>query len=808
MSEEQLTCWLRSQQLVIDQIIADAAIAFKEKHSARYNFAYELQECQNEQYNLANGDDLCYDRPLVPLVYSLWYQGQRVNTFLRAFSRAFLTTDTKSITIFDLGAGTGAVQFAIGLIIHAMKNYGCKPPLVRIVNIDSSPFMLSYNKDYLWPAFTKQFPESKSILTEYRVNSWNTNFENYAVKPWLVASYLFDRSDDGLVMQKGFAEIVRRYRPRKVLLLTSTQRSKMELILSATKEIIKHEYVVEPVLSDLPLQGKLGRCTELRSRLKREFGLRGMDRPVQWEGSCYSVCLQDRNTQLDYDEVVLRPLSMYDLYVPKLKSLQTIQLSNEQQRAINFFGRQAIIIGPAGSGKSIVIAEKIFHLVDRKFNYNDKFKILFTSFNKELVRKVGDWLEQLLNPDRAKRSFYTSRGERIESSKFEFSSGVENVILMNFDLLPTRLGGLKSTNLKKEEGHFEIIAEIINDIRAEIGNSYDAILNPEFVFEEYHRIFYGSGIRDKQEYLATARDGRRHRLGKRQREIVYEVICRYLKKGVDSFITMRKKFYNRLSQEPPVVKFDYILVDEFQDCTRTDFEIFNRLVKDTNAMTLAGDLAQAIHIGKTANIPKDENTSRREYFYLEGSYRVPHRISECISRLSEEIVKRFSNNEAAKKIVAVKNSPPGARPIVVFGCSLSELIRKIEVIWSQYQIFGLTKVTVLEKDKPLCQGLKEKGIPSETDTILRLKGLEKDCVLWSTAIPVEDEREVHEFVYTIMTRTSNVLIIAISEQCQPTCRHVLGLLRQDRLIFFDEQTKTRFPEFCKVVETVSSNDMD
>jgi DNA helicase II / ATP-dependent DNA helicase PcrA len=813
MNEAQLIDWLKKQQSILDEVIADAASEFYKKHSSRYNFDYELDDCQKESFNLIQKKDLCYDRALTPFVYSLWYHARRVNTFLRFFCTAFLKNTSNKIEIFDLGAGTGAVQFSVGLILEAMQQHGLKVPKVKIINIDSSPFMLEYNEAYLWPAFLKRYPSCSLIDAEYCVNSWNTQIENASTNPWITASYLFDISDKQDLVAKDFIKATEVYKPGKLLLLSSNQDTKIEIIKKITDQIAKLQYTTHIVsLDTLPFKGPLVKCNELRLALQKKHKAFRLESPTSWnDGSFYGVYLDKKAGELDLTlsaSVKQKALQQINLYNTKLHFRKDIQLSEQQQKASKFFGRQSIVIGPAGSGKSIVISEKIKNLVDQQYNYNANFKILFTPFNKGLVRKVGDWLENLLDPKKAKREYYRDfRGGVIESSFFSFSGATHNIDLLNFDLLPTRLGGIRSGNLMLEESHYTIIKNLLPLLKTDlkIGDAYDSILQPEFIFEEYHKIMYGQNIHDKESYMKVSRTGMWNRLGKNQREVIFEAVWRYMKYmetyQVDSFISMRRKLYNNLSKGALSVKYNYTFIDEFQDCTKSDFEIFNMMTEDLNAITFAGDLAQAIQIGKFANIPKDESTSRREYFYLEGSYRVPQRISECITGISEEIVKRFKGNDGAKSISPVKNSPPGARPIVVYAPTLNELANKVESIWQDYKIFNLTKFTILEKDKQLNEALKAKGLSSETETILKLKGLEKDCILWSTRIPVEDEREVFEFVYTILTRTSNILIIALSDNTHESFKRVLGFLRQDRLIFYDDITRARFSNYCEIKAT-------
>ncbi|WP_375511643.1 hypothetical protein [uncultured Nostoc sp.] len=107
----------------------------------------------------------------------------------------------------------------------------------------------------------------------------------------------------------------------------------------------------------------------------------------------------------------------------------------------------------------------------------------------------------------------------------------------------------------------------------------------------------------------------------------------------------------------------------------------------------------------------------------------------------------------------------------------------------------MKQITILEKDSKLCYALKNLNINSETDTILRIKGLEKECVLWSVRTSIEDKNEVEEIVYTILTRTSSILIIALSEKITNVYKEIIGTFDKDRLIFWDQETKNRYSEF-------------
>ncbi len=224
MSKEALVNWLTEQQPKLETILLTSAEEYYNNYSTKRTFAFDAKRTGEEMWVLSKGGDLCYDRPTIGFNYSLWYHPKRINTFLRYFTD--LIYDAKqeaSIEIFDLGAGTGAVLWAVGLVVQGLKALGLPCPKVRVVNIDTSAFMIIYNFNYLWKNFVREYPEAEEISrqSDYRLNSWsNLDEANYS-NIWLCASYLFDHSENSETIAAEFKSIVEKYKPNKVLLLSA-----------------------------------------------------------------------------------------------------------------------------------------------------------------------------------------------------------------------------------------------------------------------------------------------------------------------------------------------------------------------------------------------------------------------------------------------------------------------------------------------------------------------------------------------------------------------------------------------------------
>ncbi|MDX6180625.1 UvrD-helicase domain-containing protein [Flavobacterium sp. Fl-77] len=823
--KEQLKAWLKSEQNNLDLIIAKSAVSFYKQNKEKSNFQYDLKQCHIESYNLIRGKDLCYDRPSTAFAYSLWYHPRRVNTFLSFFLDKILDHNEQHLQLFDLGAGAGAIQWGLGLIYVGLLRLGKKPPKITVINIDTSPFMLTYNRDFLWAEFVKSYPEiDENFIVEYEVNSWNNEKKLETSNPILSASYLFDASDNKNEIANDFKSLVQKYKPKTVLLLTSNQPEKRPFIQELEKEFKQQGFNSQVVLeSNLMFSNQLTNINNVRNKLSVSLNVSELQRPSYWrDSSHYGLILQNPQSEITFSSGPNK-ISSIDIFNPPITVRKDVILNDKQKRAARNSDLPSVIVGPAGCGKSIVITEKVKNIIEEN-KYNPDLKILITTFNKGLIGKLAEWLISILDSTKYQIKYDTNfHGYNDKSSHFTFNNSQQtNIRLLHFDMLPKLLGGIRYKGLVEHSKHFSLLDEIIKEVRMEekINNDqYDNILNHDFLFEEYHRVIYGLQVgvaKGENTYLTIKRKGRGNNpsmpKNSYRRQLAWKCLTEYANKmhvlSLQSFTLRRQYFYSKLKSKELNIKYDHILVDEFQDCTDADFEIFYMMIKDPNNFTISGDLAQSIHLGTAANIPRDENMDRRQFYRLEGSYRLPVRISESIKKLSEAIVHRFGNNEGAISITPYKGSPPGARPIVVYGNSILELSEKVLEVFKTYNIYDLSRITILEKDLELLRELALKGVVTETDTILSLKGLEKECVLWSTRIPLEFEKEKFEFAYTIVTRTSCILIIALTEDTQNVYKEILGLLDRERLIFWDKLSETKFDTFCEEYELITIEDED
>jgi DNA helicase-2/ATP-dependent DNA helicase PcrA len=813
MSKETLIAWLRPQQSKLEGILLEAASEYYKKYSGGNTFNYDARKTGEEMWLLGRGGDLCYDRPTIGFNYSLWYHPKRINTFLRYFTDLiYESRNEKNIEIFDLGAGTGAVLWSVGLVVSGLKENGITCPSIRVINVDTSPFMIIYNYNYLWNKFKAAYPHSESICKngDYRLNSWSNLEESSCTNIWLCASYLFDHSENINSISTEFKDIIQRYKPNKVLLLSSLQ--KKPFVDGVADSIEKLNYKsVSASLSDQIFNGPLQALESFRNNIsiRHELGLSGTPK---WNiDSLYGRVLANKAKLMSLD------FNSLNLFIQPERDRTQIRMTPQQIDAAKISSRPSLIVGPAGSGKSVVLTQKIRNLINSSRHgdeYNPHLKILVTTFNKGLVKYLGDWIEQLLDKDKFIRIHDNNGGINSAHSYFKFTNSKSfNIRVMHFDLLPTRLGGVRAYGMTIGDGNIERFHR--NKMKIAIDNyakensinidNYQNILNPDFLLDEYHRIIYGYECSNEAEYQNIERKGRgqspKLKHNSKRRRIIWGAIRNYMqslrKENIESFIVRRHRFIKKLRSEGFTDKFTHIFVDEFQDCTSSDYEIFYQLLENPNNLTLAGDIAQSINLGTALHIPRSDDQRNFDRKRLEGSFRLPFRVSECIKPLSSLLNKKFGERDGLKSdiINPYKGAPPGSRPIYVYSKSTPEASHKIANIFNSYQkALKLDKVTIFERDEELRSALIEMKIPVETEIILRSKGLEKTCVAWSTRIAVESVNEKEEFVYTILTRTVSLLIVLVFPETLQEYGRILRTLVPERLLYWDAESEKNFKE--------------
>ena len=320
-------------------------------------------------------------------------------------------------------------------------------------------------------------------------------------------------------------------------------------------------------------------------------------------------------------------------------------LNEAQRKAVEHMKGPSIVLAGAGSGKTRVLSYRIAHLMN---NGVDSFNILALTFTNKASREMKARIASIVGDTEAQNlwmgTFHSifARILRYESEKIGYPS--------NFSIYDT----LDSRSLIKS-----IVKEYSLD---------DKIYKPNLI---QHRISSAknSMIMPKQYNEDSFLMGEDAQSGKPKLGEIYSTYKqRLFKAGAMDFDDLLVKTYHLLNENGDVLlkyqnKFQYVLVDEFQDTNEAQYLILKKLAARFENICVVGDDAQSIYAFRGANIENILNF-QKDYtdttvFKLEQNYRSSQNIVNAAnsvinknkSRLHKEV---WTENVEGSKIKVLR----------------------------------------------------------------------------------------------------------------------------------------------------------
>jgi DNA helicase-2/ATP-dependent DNA helicase PcrA len=330
----------------------------------------------------------------------------------------------------------------------------------------------------------------------------------------------------------------------------------------------------------------------------------------------------------------------------KKKKLEYLDNLNEEQRAavVNTKGA-ALIIAGAGSGKTRVLTYRIAHLL----NEGEKaHKILSLTFTNKAAREMKERIADVVGAKTASSlwmgTFHSifSRILRYEAESLNYSS--------NFTIYDTQ----DSRNLIKgivKELKLDDKAYRPNAVQSRISMAKNNLLTAETYAQSSVAI-----SADKQQKMPQI-----HQIYK-----FYEARCK--KADAMDFDDLLLNTNILFRDNPDILKkyqekFNYILVDEYQDTNFSQYLIVKKLASEHNNICVVGDDAQSIYSfrgAKIENILKFQNDYQGCKLYkLERNYRstptIVNAANSVIAKNTEQLKKAsYSKNAEGDKIKIIR----------------------------------------------------------------------------------------------------------------------------------------------------------
>ncbi len=317
-------------------------------------------------------------------------------------------------------------------------------------------------------------------------------------------------------------------------------------------------------------------------------------------------------------------------------------LNHEQLTAVRHGSGPCMVLAGPGTGKTTVITSRVCSLIDQKLVSPDK--ILVVTFSKAAAEEMKYRFKKLAENCRA--------GDCRLDGFGNVSFGTFHSIF--FKLL-RQYEGYKLENLIDETERFNVIRGIVRKLELDYFEDEDQIA------ELLNDIGY---------YMNTMSDIREFKPSSCQTSIFSEILERYIsyktKYSKYDYDDMLVDCYYLLANNPQALreirnKYSYILVDEFQDINKVQYNTICMIAEPNNNIFVVGDDDQSIYgfRGADPKIMQDFEKEHRDCIkiLLKNNYRT----TDTILKLSAAVIK--NNTTRYEKILQAMKAG-GTAPVL------------------------------------------------------------------------------------------------------------------------------------------------
>lgn len=372
-------------------------------------------------------------------------------------------------------------------------------------------------------------------------------------------------------------------------------------------------------------------------------------------------------------------------------------LNDRQREAVEYNDGPSLVIAGAGSGKTRVLTYKIAYLLQQGMM---PWNILALTFTNKAAREMKERIAGLVGKELAggiwMGTFHSvfSRILRMEADKIGFSSRF------------TIYDQSDSVNLLKT-----IIREMGLD---------DKVYKPSAVAAHISQA--KNRLIGAEAYLADAKTQQYDAMAKipRTGDIYLRYVARLRQSDAMDFDDLLFYTFCLLKDFPDVCgryadKFDFVLVDEYQDTNYAQHCIVWELTRKRQKVCVVGDDAQSIYSFRGANID-NILTFRRQYdgariFKLEQNYRSTKNIvaaaNSLISHNERQIPKEVFSEKEEGEPIRVYAAYSDIEEAEIVANKIAELHRRAKLDYDAFAILYRTNA----QSRTFEEALRKRGMP-------------------------------------------------------------------------------------------------
>ncbi len=372
-------------------------------------------------------------------------------------------------------------------------------------------------------------------------------------------------------------------------------------------------------------------------------------------------------------------------------------LNPAQKAAVTSFEKPSLIIAGAGSGKTRVLTARIAYMLERGVAPHT---IMALTFTNKAAAQMKERLAEMIDPSLVR-----------SITMGTFHSIFSRIIRENSDLL----GYPSSYTIYQPSDAKSLLKSILKEMDLSEDSYKPNVLLSRISFAKNSLITPGAYMANTN-YVAEDRELRIPQFAN-----IYATYCTRCKaSGALDFDDLLLQTNILFRDFPEVLaryqqRYQYILVDEYQDTNYAQYIIIRRLSQLHGRVCVVGDDAQSIYSFRGAKIENILNFKKHfptaETFKLEQNYRSTQTIVDAanslISHNRSKLDKRcFSQGDKGEKIRIIKAMTDREEARIVVD-SIKERARNEGVAWSEFAVLYRTN----SQSQAMEQALRQQGVP-------------------------------------------------------------------------------------------------
>ena len=372
------------------------------------------------------------------------------------------------------------------------------------------------------------------------------------------------------------------------------------------------------------------------------------------------------------------------------------QLNDSQRVAVEYCDGASLVIAGAGSGKTRVLTYKIAWLLEQGMK---PWQILALTFTNKAAREMKDRIGRLVGEEQAR---YLQMGT--------FHSVFARILRAEAD----KIGFNANFTIYDQTDARSLVKTIIKEMGLD-----DKVYKPSSVADRISMAKNHLLLPQAYQQSAWAADD-----ASQKRPQVANIYIRYAERcrqanamDFDDLLVQTWVLFQKHEdiRQKYVDKFQFVLVDEYQDTNFAQQSIVYQLTKERQKVCVVGDDAQSIYSFRGANIDNILNFQSQyndaKLFKLEQNYRSTQLIVQAanslIRRNERQIPKNvFSKNEHGERL-KLKPAYSDREEAMIVSQDIKRIKRQDNCNWSDFAILYRTN----SQSRSFEEQLRKDGIP-------------------------------------------------------------------------------------------------